>query len=759
MAGLGDANSNFLDEVFQTGVSQTHDLSFSGGNQRAQYRASLGYLNQDGIVISSGLERVTGRLNANSQFLNNRLRLGLNLTAASTANDFVPANATGGAEGGIFQNVLDFRPTQPVMDADAPDGFFEQGGSFAPRNPVALAEQLDESAQTTRALGNLNAELDLYQGLTASLVVGGDRSVGRRRGYFSRFSPVSEGVQGSAFQRDLERTSYNVQTFLTYALPTEGPHSVNVVGGYEYNDFDTQEFSIQGQGFITDVLGADRINSASDIVNAGGALGPGSFSNRTGYRLRSYFTRANYGFADRYFLTGVLRYDGSSRFSSDNRFALFPAVSAAWRISEESFLKDNTAVSDLRLRAGYGQVGNQALPGDYLSRFLLAADPDSRAVLGGAPVTGVAPNQLANPDLKWEAKEEFTVGLDYGFARGRVYGSLDLYRNTTRDLLLNVPIPAPSPVAFQIQNVGSIRNTGVEFALDALAYQRGPAALTLGVVVSSNRNEVLDIGQFNEAGEPIGQIFTGVISGRGQSNQTSLLLTPGQPYPVFYGSEFTGEFTPFVRDESGVVVSGGDPLYNDYRDSNGDGFNDELVGTTTAPGQDDARIIGDPRPDVTYGLRVGLELGDFNIRAFLRGEQGRQLFNNTNLVYSSEGAALSGFNLIQRDFNEAENPNAAAIYSSRFIENASFLRLDQLTLEYKIPTRLLGAAVSQNVRAARIFATGSNLFVITPYTGVDPEVNANAQGQRPSRQSASTTSRTRARGPLPWASALDSKPD
>ncbi len=706
---LGDADSDFQDAVFGGAVSQTHNLSFAGGNSAAQYRASVGYLNEEGIVVSSGQERISGRLNANSQFLGDRLRVGLNLTSALTSNDFVPANATGGFQGGIFQNVLDFRPTLPVYADDTPDGFYEQGGSTSPRNPVALAEQLDESAQTTRTLGNLQAEADLFEGLTATLNVGGDRSVGRRQGYFSRFSPVTEGVKGSAFQRDLERTSITLQSYLTYTLQSSGPHSLNVLGGYEYNDFDTREFSLQSQGFVTDVLSADRLNAAENVgLIEGGGVGPGSFSFRTGYRLVSFLSRANYGFDDRYYLTGVLRYDGSSRFSDENQFALFPAVSAAWRLSNEPFLADNDFISDLRLRAGFGIVGNQALPSDYLSQALLAADPGSRAVLGGTVLTGVAPNQLANPDLKWEQKQEFTVGLDYGVFGGRAFGSLEFYRNTTDDLLLQVQIPAPAPVPFQIQNVGSIRNTGVDFALDALVYETAAAAFTIGATVSTNRNEVRDLGGRN-------QIFTGTISGRGQTGQSALLLTPGQPYPVFYGAEFTGGF-----DDQGF------PLYNDYEDSNNDGFNDQLVGETTLPDQGDYQIIGDPRPDFTYGLRFNLDVGRFGARAFFRGEQGRELFNNTNLVYSSLGAALSGYNYIERDFDAQENPNAPAVYSDRFVEDASFLRLDQLTVEYSLPTESFGSAFGASVRNVRLFVTGNNLFVLTPYSGVDPEVSANA---------------------------------
>ena len=629
VAALGSANTDFSDEIFNTAVSQQHNLSFSGGTSQTQFRASVGYLNQNGIVTSSGLERLTGRVNANSQYLDNRLRLGLNLTSAITENDFVPANAVGGAEGGIFQNLIDFRPTLPQNDADSPDGFFEIGGQFDPRNPIALAEQIDETARTTRSLGNLSAELDLFGGLTANVNLGGDRSVGRRFGYFSRFSPVVEntagGIGGSAFQRDLERTSITLQSYLTYELARDldSRHGLNLTGGYEFSEFDTQEFAIQGEGFITDVLNANAIQAAAEIVPDGGANGPGSFSNRSRYSLQSYFGRANYSFADRYYLTGVLRVDGSSRFAEDNQFAVFPAVSLAWRLSEESFLANVDALSDLRLRAGYGIVGNQGLSSDYLAFTLLAPSAGDRAVLGGRPVTGVSPSQLGNPNLKWEQKQEYVVGLDYGLFAGRIFGSLDFYRNTTNDLLLNAVLASPAPVGRQIQNIGEIRNTGVEFSLDAIPFQTDDASFDLGFTMSVNDNEILDLGGDN-------QLFTGTVSGRGQSNTNVLLLTPGQPYPVFYGAEFTGTF-----DEEGF------PLYNAYQDTNGDGFNDELIGTTNDPGPSDLRIIGDPRPDVTYGLRLGFQYKGLGVRAFVRGEQGRELFNNTALVYSSPGNAAS----------------------------------------------------------------------------------------------------------------------
>ena len=720
---LGTATSDFSDAVFRTAVSQSHNLSFGGGSQNSQYRASLSYLNQEGIVISSGLERITGRLNAETQFLDNRLRLGLNLTSALQDDDYTPANATGGFRGGIFQNVIDFRPDIPIVAVDdAAEAnsvvYTEIAGQRDIRNPVGLAEQLDESSRTTRTIGNLTAALEIVEGLTANVNVGGDRSVGTRRAYYPNASPVGADFGGAAYRRTLSRSSATFFTFLNYARSLTEQHALDLTGGYEYSQFNTDEDALQGLGFTTDVTADDDIAAAETITGVGGAYGPGSFSYRGENLLASFFGRANYNFDQRYYLTASARYDGSSRFSEDNRYAFFPAVSAAWRVSEEPFLAGNRTVSDLRLRAGYGVVGNQDI-GDYLYFPLLGFSPGNSAVLNGEIVRGYAPFQLENPDLQWEEKEEFTVGLDYRVLGDRVFGSVEFYRNTTNDLLLPVTIPQPSVVSTQIQNIGSLRNTGVDVALDAYLLERPTSSVSVGLTFSTNKNEILELGGRD-------QIFTGRVSGRGQSDISSLLLTPGQPFPIIYGPEFTGEFTaPGTVDEKGNDVSGL-PLFNDYveEDLDGDGLigplERRLAGTTRTPGADDRVNLGSPRPDFTYGIRLNGELGDFAVRAFFRGEQGRELFNNTALVYATRSAGIQGRNFLDIDYDPGESVSAAAIYSSRYVEDASFFRLDQLTLEYGV-----GRFIPQ-VRAARVFLTGNNLFVITPYSGLDPEVNTNA---------------------------------
>ena len=685
----GGFSTDFQDAVFRDAISQNHNLSFSNGTENAQYRASLSYLDNEGTVISTGQKRVTARLNANNQFFENRLRLGLNLTSALTDDDFAPINATGGFEGGALQNLIDFRPILPVNDDTEIDGFYEIPAQRSVRNPVALLNQVDESARTTRTLGSLSAELDLVEGLTLQGLFGGDRSIGRRRSFIPSTNPFGADYGGTAYQQDLERTSLTVSSYLNYAPQIAENQTLAFLAGYEYNEFDSQQFAVQGQDFVSDLTAADAIGAAGTPVFTANPAGPGSFSNRTTNRLRSFFGRANYNFAERYYITGSLRYDGSSRFSPENRYALFPAASVAWRISQEPFLSDNSFVTDLRLRAGYGVVGNQDIP-DGL--FLNLVGATARAVFNGEEVVGYSQTQVANPDLKWEEKREVTVGLDYGLLQDRLFGSVEFYSNTTEDLLLVVPISGAA-VENQLQNIGSIRNTGVDFAIEGFLVDRPGFSLRLNGTFNTNNNEVLELGDREF-------INFGAVQGRGQSGTNALRLEVGQPFPVFYGPEFAGTFD-----------ADGNPLFFDAENGEVD--------------LDDAerRVIGSPDPDFSYGFGLNLQAGDFGFKTFFRGEQGREVFNNGALVYATPSVALQGRNFLQTDyaFNPelGESITAAPVFSSRFIEDASFLRLDNVTFEYTLPATLLGGVA----RSVKAYVSGDNLFVITPYSGLDPEVS------------------------------------
>jgi iron complex outermembrane receptor protein len=694
---LGSASTDWQNEVLRTAVTHNHNLAFSGGTESTVYRASLNYMNQEGVVNSSSLERWQGRLNATHTTWEDKLQLRLNLTASHIANNYIPFENTGGFEGGVFQNMVQFTPTQPVTVTDAATGdttFFEIGtGTQSVRNPVAITEQVADEAGTTRVLGNLRAQWDIARNLQFQAVVGVDRSVSTRQEYYPTISPVGANWNGLARQQKREGTTVTVQTILTWSGRFGDGHELEAIGGYEYNDFTVDYFRAEARNFPTDAFGFDNLS--------GGAQAVPSNSDRTDNRLVGFFGRVTYGLKDRYFLTGVLRRDGSSRFAEGNKWATFPAISASWRIGQEEFMRGGL-FSELRLRVGYGLQGNEAVA-PYASLPLLEPSDGDSYPFGDEKTVGVAPTRAANPDLRWEETSQFNVGLDYGFWDNRVSGTFEYYVKNTDQLLLTVPVPQPAVQNDRLQNIGKVRNSGFEALLDAVLINKRNLTWDAGLVFAAEKNEVVDLG---------GRTFisTGGVSGQGQSGQISQRILPGHPLGTFYGPEFVG------IDASGVQV------FNDY-DADGN-----LVGTTTALAADDFVILGDASPDFTLGLRSGLTWGAFDASFIFRWEQGRRVFNNTALVHGAKSNAKQDKNFLRSSLSDEDSVDEPAIFSSRWIEDASFARLQNLTVGYtfELPGWLSG---SGNI--ARVYVAADNLFLLTGYSGYDPEVYS---GSGPGRE-------------------------
>ncbi|HEU4632077.1 MAG TPA: SusC/RagA family TonB-linked outer membrane protein [Gemmatimonadaceae bacterium] len=697
---LGPANTDWEDEVTRRATTQNHNLSFAGGTPTTQYRASLNYMNQEGIVLSNGFRRYQGRLNAASRLFDDRLQLGLNLTASQVTNKYLAFENQGGFEGGVFANMVTYNPTRPVMVEDPVTGtqrFFEIAGQQSIRNPVALAEQINDKANTTRTLGNLTADYEIVPNLRASVNVGVDRSTGLRQTYFPAANPLGALTNGRARQTNRNISTATLQTLLTYNQLVAGEQSIEVVAGYEYSDTDITEFGTEARDFLTDAFGFNNLGAGATLVNP--------YSIEEPRRLSSVFARANYGYRDRYFLTGVVRRDGSSVFGANNKYAVFPAVSASWRISEESFM-DGSPFSELRLRAGYGLQGNQAiLP--FQSLILLGTDAGARYELGNGIVTGVTPSQNANPDLKWETTAQTNVAVDFGLYDERLSGTLEYYVKDTRDLLLSVDVPQPAPVGTQIQNIGRVRNRGFEASLDGQILTDERRSWAAGLVVSFEHNEVVDLGGRNF-------IVTGIVSGQGQSGQRAQRIIPGEPLGTFYGPQFVG-----VNDE-------GQQLFNKYtvtRDESGRETSREVAGTTTTPGADDNVILGDANPDVRIGLHSNATWGAFDASLLVRAEYGAKVFNNTALVNATKGNVLQDKNFLASALNDGIGLHEPAIFSSRYIEDASFIRLQNVTVGYTLNPQRFGVS---RVNLARIYVSGDNLLLSTDYSGYDPEVYTNA---------------------------------
>jgi TonB-linked SusC/RagA family outer membrane protein len=687
IGSFGQANTDWERELTRRAVTHNHNLSFSGGREDTRYRASLNYMDQEGIVLQSGFKRVQGRLNASHHAFQDRLRMGINLTASHLTNDYLPFEDEGGFEGAVFTNVAIFNPTQPVRttNAEGKTVYFEIPGQTSIRNPVALAVQIIDEAKTTRALGNVVGELDLMPGLTAQVNAGADRSESVRQTYFPNENPIGSLFHGLARQVDRNLTSKTLQTLLTYRNQLLDVHAVDIVGGYEFNEYDTEEFGAEGRDFVTDLF---------TFSNLGGARTRGVFSWREDSRLVSFFGRANYSYNETYYVTGVLRRDGASQFGAGNKWALFPAVSASWRLTKGDFLP--SYFSELRLRAGWGKQGNAAVK-PYQSLLLLG--PGNRAGFGSNPVTAITQTQNANPNLKWEETRQINFAVDYGLFNNRFAGTLEYYRKNTEDLLLEVDVPQPANFPTRLENIGKLRNSGIEFSLDALAMARQNFTWQAGLVFAAEQNEVVDLGTRTF-------ITSGAVSGQGQSGQRSQRIMPGHPLGTFFGPVYVG-----VDPQGRQLFKCGTPSTSCVN------------GQTRSPSADDYEVLGDANPDFTLGLRSQMNWRRFDASFLIRSEFGQEVFNNGALVYSTKGNALQGKNFLEAALSDPIGAREPAIFSSRWIEDGSFVRLQNVTLGYTldIPAFFGGAA-----RPVRVYVSGDNLFLITDYTGYDPEVHTDA---------------------------------
>jgi iron complex outermembrane receptor protein len=688
---LGTFNTDWEDELTRTGYATNHNVAFAGGSASTKYRASLNYFEQQGVVISNALRRYQGRLNGLHEGFSGRLALSLNLTAARVNNDFVPFENTGGFEGGIFTNMAIFNPTHPVTvrDSTGSTRFFEIGpGAQSVRNPVAIAEQVQDFAPENRVLGNLTGTITIMPTLTAQTTLGVDYTSAIRRTYFPRTNAV--GAQFNGLARQAERSLQNLtfQQLLTWTPRLFDAHEIDIVGGYEYSEFENVGFEVEARGFITDAFRWNNLGAGTQSSSPP----PVSYNNES--KLVAFFTRANYGFADKYFLTGVVRYDGSSRLAEGNKWSTFPAVSGSWHIHKEGFWSKPLGLSTFSVRAGWGMQGNQAVR-EYGTQLLLRANNDARYPFGSGITTGLLATQVANPDLKWEISEQVNLGIDYGLRDDRITGTIEVYSRETTDLLLEVSVPQPAVVATRLENIGSLRNRGLEASVEGTLYSEGSRFLSAGLVATVERNKVVSLGGDREF------IATGNVSGQGQSGRLAQRIIVGEPIGTFWGPVF-------LR-----VDAAGKQVFRCVTQR------PECVsGETTVPISDDDAIIGNANPDLSLGFNSTARWGKVDASWFWRAEMGRDVFNNTALVYSTKSNALQGRNFLASALDDPTKIGEPAIYSSRWIESGSFFRLQNVTLGYTfdLPARF------QAIRSTRVFVSGDNLLLFSDYTGYDPEV-------------------------------------
>ncbi len=692
---LGNANTDWFGVIDRTGFGQEHNVAVSGAGSAMDYRLSLNFLDQNGIITFNKTRRIGLGANYNQRLANDRLNLRFNVRGTREDDRFVPL--------GVLSNAALFGPTQPILDPSSPTLFYNwPGGLTSADNPVEILNLAEEKATTYRSVGNVQGEYSLpwINGLRANVNLGYDVTRAERENFTPSVLHRQLVTGNGGIQSRFNPTQVNtvLETYLNYTTPRPiGPGTLDLTGGYSWSKSHTDSSYYEGNGLSTDELGNQGIAVAATVKN-------NLFEQES--KLISFFGRANYNINDKYILAASVRRDGSSRFGAANDYGTFPSVSAAWRLSQEPFLRGFKGLSDLKLRGSYAKTGNQSF-GDYLaySSYQLS-DGLSRYQFGDSVFTTSRPSAV-DPNIKWEATRAFNVGLDFGFGNQRFSGSIDWYDKLTSDLLFTVPVAAFSNFSnFVTTNIGSMRNRGIEFSLSAKVLEGGSRGLSWNAdfTAAHNTNELRSITPLG--GDALKILVGGVSGGVGTTIQ---VLEPGAPVNSFYVFEHIRENgKPIYKDVNGDRIDGlPNGTINDqdlYVDQNGDGIIN----------QDDLRAFHDPAPKWILGHSSYMALGNWDLGFTLRAYIGNYAYNNVASANGDYRELTQGspFNLhssvLETQFATQQ------LQSDFYVEDASFLRMDNITVGYSFNLR---------GQSARLFGTVQNVFTVTGYSGVDPAAN------------------------------------
>lgn len=663
-----EANTDWFNEVINQGkISQEHHLALSGGSNHSNYRVSFNYLNNQGIVKKNYLERYNLFFTNSQKVLKDKLRF-----------DFT-GKASKGNSSPIY-NYWDILGLLPVWPVKNPDGsWFEQYGGEAGN----VVHSLEENKLLNREYSlffNAKTEYEIVSGLTAG-ISGYTERAGSDNGSsngISTFQGYNDSGNASRYSSTADR---NMVEFTVKYRKKIINQNVEILGGYSYEHYQKQYFGASTRSFITDAFGFNNF-VAGDITKArSGDL----FSGGDMSKLIGIFGRINYNLREKYIVAATLRRDGSSKFGASNKWGTFPSGSIAWVLSNEPFMKNSIFVSYLKLRFGYGVTGNQAGISPYNSVALYQSGP--LYLNNGNWENTYVYSQNANPHLKWEQTATLNAGIDYSFFNARIEGSIDIYNRKTSDLLYTYPVPVPPYINPTIlANVGEISNRGIELLTEAKIVKRQNLQWSLSLNIAHNKQLIVKLSnhQFK-----IQNTYVGGIFGRGQSDQSGSILKEGEEISSFYGPKCLG------LDNQGRYIFK-DIDKNDTIDSR------------------DREIIGHALPRLTYGITNTIMYKRFEFGFFLRGVYGNDVFNNGRMVMVDPSRFPS--QVYKETMVTQLNGEMQKVFSSYYIEKGSFLRLQNINLGYIFNTR------NNLIKKCRVYLAGENLFVITNYSGMDPEM-------------------------------------
>jgi len=669
------ANTDWFDEITRTGVSQNHNISLSGGGSNNNYRASFNYLDREGVVRDNDLERYNFRFQLQQRAINDRLRIGL--TGSATIGEWNEANR--------YNFVLAYNML-PVYPVKLPDGEWFDTREYDQGNPVRNQTYNENLRKNVHYYGSGDILFNIMEGLDIKTMLYKERQTEERSQYNHSETQAGRDDGGYALRENRIWDKNLMEWLLDYTtyFGSAEQHRLNVIAGYSWEENEYSFMKAANRNFTTDLLGANNLES-------GQGLRPNDVgSARNMSRLISFFGRAHYSYESRYMITATLRRDGSSKFGANHKWGTFPSISAAWGISEEAFLDDVNWINDMKLRVGYGITGNQSGLDPYKTLQLYGTS--GTYYDNGAWLTAYKISQNANPDLKWEETGMFNVGLDFYLFNERVNGTLEWYDKRTRDMLYTYRVPTP-PYLHQdmMANVGDMRNTGVELALNIDAVRSRNFNWNTSLTLAHNKNEVTSL---SDDVYTTSRIMVGDAWVRGGSGRTTHVIEEGYPVGQFYGPEF-------VRiDEDGKYV---------FRNKDG-----EEVNSVTA---EDYTYIGSAQPDLTFGWNNQFTYKAWDLSFFFRGTLGNDVLNMGRMTYGHPGY-LIGANALNDPL--VHQLKVVPEYSSLYVEDASHIRLDNIALGYTFKTEGIDW-----LERARIYATGQNLFILTGYKGLDPEVDEN----------------------------------
>ena len=662
--------------AFRDAPIQSHTISLSSGTEKTRILLSGNYFKQDGIIINTGFERYSGKLNLDHE-INKKFKIGAYLNGSFTHADVAPSSTV--------PNILAMVPVVSVRDAN---GNFTSNSSYGSTvaNPIATLDEAINETNTIRFLLNSFGEYKIVEGLTAKVSLGTD-IINNKQNKYTPSTLYESSPGGNASIGSLSTLNWLNENTLSYKKSFGSKHIVDILVGNTQQKSRTEAYIAGGSNFVSDAFTYNNIGSGTVLVN------PSSSSSE--WSLQSYLARLNYGFDERYLFTLTTRADGSSRFGKNNKWGTFPSAAFSWNVSNEKFLKSIKQISSLKFRLSAGLTGNQEID-PYKS---LARLSNYQYSFANTLVNGFATSSFANPDLTWEKTAQYNLGFDLALFTNRIQLTSDIYYKKTSDLLLEVPVPYSSSLSSAFQNLGVVENKGIEVGLKTQNLT-GKFEWTTNLIFSANRNKVLSLG------------------GADYFFVTDPASTTTLPTQIIKVGESVGSFYMYQTD--GVDAATGNQKYKDLN----------IDGKITQDA--DRAIVGSSQPKFLASITNTFRYKNFDLSVFLNSSYGNKIFNwtraNLELGTGYTGAVATLLNRwtatnTNTDMHKAiENP--AVTISDRFVEDGSYIRLKNISLGYTFPKKLISKI---KLKAARIYVSGSNLVTWTNYTGYDPEVNTNGQ--------------------------------